>query len=89
MYSKNIENFKSYDIKLLRSMDDIWEDYTGEGLGNEYMYDCNIEQGEVCQLTKTPTNYSVGNFNKSGCGTSYYSIDKERKFIEGVDFEFV
>lgn len=89
MYSKNIENFKSYDIILLRNMDEIWEEYTGEGLGNEYMDDCNIEIGEICQLTKTPANYSVGKFNKTGCGTSYYSINEQRKFVEGVDFNFV
>jgi hypothetical protein len=89
MYSKKIDIFKSYDIRLLRSLDDIYDDYTGDGIDSGYMSDCNIESDEVCQITRTPDQYRVGMFNENGCGTSYYSIDEDRKFIEGVDFEFI
>jgi hypothetical protein len=53
------------------------------------MSECNIESDEVWQITRTPDQYRVGMFNENGCGTSYYSIDEDRKFIEGVDFEFI
>jgi len=88
MYSKKLDIFKSYDIKLLRSLDEIWEDYTGEGIGSEYC-DSNIESGEVCQMNRTPVQYHVGKFNERGCGTSYYTVSEKMKFVEGVDFEFI
>jgi hypothetical protein len=90
MYSKDIPFFKAVDVRLLRSIDDMEKEYTGEGIDDEYYDDSNIEAGEICQLTQTPDGrYSVGRYGKNGSGTTFYMPGGNRKFIEGVDFEFV
>jgi hypothetical protein len=88
MYSKIIKNFEPVDIKLLRSITDIYQQYDGEGIDQEYMYDSNIEKGEICQLSKTPAQYHLGYFNKSGSGKSYYSFNNIKLLKENVDFIF-
>jgi len=90
IYSKDIGFFKPVDIKLLRSIDEMEKDYTGEGIDDEYYEDSNIEAGEICQLIQTPDGrYSVGRYNSRGNGSTFYMVVGNRKFIEGVDFEFV
>ena len=88
MYSKKIENFKPLDIILLNSLNDILLEIEGQGLDSDYM-DCNIEKGEVIQISKTPNEYHIGSFNDSGCGQSSYSFKDTSMFIETIHFEFL
>lgn len=90
MYSKEIKIFKPVDIKLLKSIDEIFQTYYNVGIKTEDMEDSNIERGEICQICRNPSDdYYVGFFNKSGSGKCYYTILNKSEFIEGIDFIFV
>lgn len=90
MYSKKLNNFQPVNIKLLRSIDDIYKEYDGVGIDTDYMDDSNIESDEICQLNKYPdSTYSVGYFDERGSGTDYYTIRDNRKFVENYDFVFI
>jgi hypothetical protein len=88
MYSKKIENFKKLDIRLLKSQNDILIEIEGYGIDSDYM-DCDIEKGEIIQITKTPNEYHIGSFNDSGCGKSSYSFKDTSVLIENTHFEFL
>jgi len=89
-YSKNIGWFKPANIKLLRSINDIQKEYSGEDIDAEYFEDSNLDAGSICQLLQTPDGaYSVGIYNSGGSGTSYYTIRGNKKLIEDKDFIFV
>lgn len=91
MYSKTLKNFETCNIKLLRSINDIFVAYGGVSVAIDFdMLDkCNIEKGEICQLSKMFMTYRVGYFNSRGSGSCYYSTTDKYKFVEGVDFVFV
>lgn len=88
MYSKKLYNFQPVDIKLLRSIFDIYLEYDGIEVESEYGECSNIEAGEICQLMYS-FGFHVGYFNESGSGTTLYSVFGDGKFIENYDFVFI
>jgi hypothetical protein len=90
MYSKKFTKpFKPEDIRLLSSINDMYQRNTGEGIDSEYMGCSNREVGETLQMVRYPDNhYSIGSLNSTGSGTQFFS-SRVGSIKEGVDFEFI